>query len=336
MLLVSAALKYFAGQFKRIKYLLIHLVILLLVCSIGSCVKWSQLKLIYPVKTVSIPVQQSRSLIAFQRINIEGKINVSLHTGYRQPKIILIGDPRDLKQIKIKVSNGMLSVYLDSAYPRHGSILAKIYTQKLNTFTFNGIGKITGNNLRSGTLDLAINNPQTTTLGGTLFLGALIAAGGGTIKIANVHTPNLTLLVKDSTKVKLIGVIGIAKINVYANSLVSLYWVKTKKLKIRGQGNAQVALAGTVNHLDVELWDNAHFNGRYLRTKCAFVKTHDQAIADLNALNRQHTLATNVSNIYFYNLPSLRTDFMANDGSVLDLRDLSDPEVAEYTIYNNS
>ena len=44
--------------------------------------------------------------------------------------------------------------------------------------------------------------------------------------------------------------------------------------------------------------------------------------------------ATENSDIRFYNLPNTKADFMAANGSVLDMRNLSWPVFEEYTPYN--
>jgi hypothetical protein len=39
----------------------------------------------------------------------------------------------------------------------------------------------------------------------------------------------------------------------------------------------------------------------------------------------QHALAKGSSNIYFYDLPDMKADFMAENGSILDLREWERP-----------
>ena len=93
-------------------------------------------------------------------------------------------------------------------------------------------------------------------------------------------------------------------------------------------------MAGIVGTLDMELQGSARFNGRYLRGTDVFAKTYDHSVADICVTKTQHTLASNSSNIYFHNLPKMKADFMAFDGAVLDMRDLSAPFLQEYTQYN--
>ena len=97
---------------------------------------------------------------------------------------------------------------------------------------------------------------------------------------------------------------------------------------------AKIQLAGIVNRLEVELWGAARFKGRYLRAQRSFVKTHDKSVAEISAVNHQSTLATDASDIYYYNIPDTRADFMAFNGSVLNMREWSLYELQEFTRYN--
>ena len=115
---------------------------------------------------------------------------------------------------------------------------------------------------------------------------------------------------------------------------LSMYWIKSKMLIVRGRGAAFIQLAGVADRLDVELWGKAQFHGRYLRANNAFVKTHNQSLAEIAAVNKQHTLASDNSDIHFFNIPSMKTDFMAFNGAVLDMRDWNMPLMQEYNQYN--
>jgi hypothetical protein len=142
------------------------------------------------------------------------------------------------------------------------------------------------------------------------------------------------LNVSGKTKVKLVGMANLEYLELNDNAFISLYWIKSPTLTVRGHGKTVIQLAGMVNRLDVELWDKARFKGRYLRADRAFVKTHGRSVAEISAVKRQHTLASDKSDILFYNIPTLKTDFMAYDGAVLDMRDLRSPYIKEYDEYN--
>ncbi|MDP1614549.1 MAG: hypothetical protein Q8L68_01995, partial [Methylococcales bacterium] len=69
--------------------------------------------------------------------------------------------------------------------------------------------------------------------------------------------------------------------------------------------------------------------------KESFVKTHDHAIAEVTTLKHQHSLASDASDIYFYKVPKTKADFMAFNGSVLDMHEWAqDGRFDPYNSYN--
>lgn len=294
--------------------------------------------LAYAAKQQQLPfvaqISQTRTMVNFNRVMIEGRINVNLHTGYAKPQIILRGDPRDLANTFTEVKSNRLLIYFNKGYPCFGTVSADIRGRNLNAFTFHGAGNVTGLKLHSGFLDLFINNPGTTRLGGSIYLHKLAVRGGGTTMISGVSSRNLTLVMADRPHVQLNGMMNLSHLRLEGQGMLSLYWVKSDDLTIRAKDQAFVQLAGITNRLDVELCDKARFNGRYLRANRAFVKTRGHSVAEMSAVKHQHTLATDASDIYFYNLAQTRTDFMAYNGSVLDMRDWNLIAEQEYTRYN--
>lgn len=277
---------------------------------------------------------QNRPMLAFNQVQVSGAIDVSLHTGYKNPQIILRGDPRDLVKVITVVKDNNLLVSLDKHDPQYGAVSVEIRGHYLNSFSYEGSGTVRGPRLNSGLLDLSIKNSGPTTLSGWIVLRKLTASGGGTIHIYGARSQYMQLSITGKTKVQIAGVINLSKLDLEGDGTLSMYWIKTDFLTICGRGNSFIELAGVVNKLDVELWGTSHFNGRYLRAKRAFVRTHDKAVADLTAIKHQSTLATDASDIYFYKIPDTKADFMAYQGSVLDMRDLNLPYLRDYDRYN--
>lgn len=290
-----------------------------------------------PVSIESLPyssTKQSRPLSAFTQVDIQGQINVTLHTGYRKPQIILSGDPRDLAQVKTTISQNTLYVVLGRGFPHHGAVHADIQGQSLSRISYRGEGLLDGSRLHTGMLDVFLANQGTTKLGGSLDLRQLNVAGDGLTEISGISSPYLQINLMGNPKVQLEGVANIARLVVTGKAWFSLYWLKSDTLTIRGKQMARIQLAGAVNKLDVELWGSAHFKGRYLRAQRSFVKTHGHAVAEISSVNHQSTLATDASDIYYYNLPNTRADFMAYDGSVLDMREWDRIEIRDFDRYN--
>lgn len=308
-------------------FLLITLSLLLIACAHGP-VKNQQL--LISTKNNAL---QTRALAPFNQVMISGPINVNLHAGYARSQIILRGDPRDLSQVIATVTNGKLSVF-SKGYPQFGAVSIEIYSRNLNGLTYRGSGIITGNDLHSSLLDLDITNSNTTTLSGNIFLRRITVNGDGLTRINGIRAQNLQLSMSGNPKVELVGIINLSFLKLKGAGRLSMYWVKSSHLTVEARDKAFVQLAGISDQLHVQLWDNAHFNGRYLRANQAFIKTHDQAIAELSAVKKQHSLATDASDIYFYNLPKMKSDFMAYNGAVLDMRAWSLAAAQEYSRYN--
>lgn len=276
----------------------------------------------------------SRSLPAFTKIEVKGNVNVQLHTGYQQPRIILRGNSSDLKSLTTKVTQGTLQIIRKEKRSIPRPIQVEVRSRHLNALSYHGKGQITGTRLRSNLLDLDIENPGQTTLGGYLALRNVKIRGNGVTTLKDIRSNQLKLNLGDSANVKLIGVTNLTHLIAREQAKLSLHWVKSKCLVVRAYEKAYVQLAGVADTIDVKLYDEACFKGRYLRAKRAFVKTFGKSIAQISALSRQHTLASDFSDIQFYALPEMRADFMAFDGSVLDMRDFRSPFIEQQDRYN--
>lgn len=280
------------------------------------------------------PIKQSRQLASFSEIDIKGRVNINLHTGYKKPEVILTGDPRDLAQVKTTIAHSTLYLTVADGFPQHGAINADIRGRVLDKFVYVGAGQITGSQLHTTYLDLFLANQGTTKLGGNVGLQYLEVDGNGLTQISGVSSHNLSVRLKGNPKVQLTGFAALAKLYIDGSGWFSLYWIKSEHLTIRAKNSAKIQLAGIVNRLDVALWGSAQFKGRHLRAQRSFVKTHQRSVAEISAINHQSSLATDASDIYYFNIPNTRGDFMAFDGSVLDMREWNQWNMRDYNRYN--
>ncbi len=279
-------------------------------------------------------VKQSRAVASFNRVYVDGKIDVTFHTGSSSPHVIVTADPRDLSYVTTTVYNGSLHVTIGAGYPHFGRVKIEIYSHYLNDFEYHGAGIIKAQGLRTSLLDLLLDNQGETKLQGNIGLHQLKVMGSGYTEIRGIQSAGLLINLSGKAKVRLAGVVNISRLDLNKDSWLSLYWVKSRLLTIRARDNSKLQLAGVADKLDVELWGAAQFKGRYLRAERAFVKTHDKSVAEISAVKRQHTLARDASDIQFFNIPVMKADFMANNGAVLDMRDLNSPFIQEYNQYN--
>ncbi|MDP3704419.1 MAG: DUF2807 domain-containing protein [Legionellaceae bacterium] len=279
-------------------------------------------------------INPNQTTAAFTRVNITGTIDVNIHTDSIHPHVIFHGDPRDISHIKWSVIRNELHIEVEKKYPQYGPLHVDISSRYLVSFVYRGNGTIIGNNLHTNSLDLYLKNNGQTMLDGQLGLHRAVFAGSGHSKVQGIKSSSMQLIVLGKAHAQLSGVANITSVTMKGHSWLSLYWVRSNLLKIRLKESVCVQLAGVVNTLDAELWDNARFNGRYLRTTRGFVQTHGQSEADIAVRFAQHTLAHDTSNIYYYNLPDMKADFMAENGSVLDMREWERPFFRESTRYN--
>jgi hypothetical protein len=276
-----------------------------------------------------------RQIGPFTHVYVTGMIDVTLHTQSARPSVLLYGDPRDTAEVSWTVLDGVLRVDLGNGFPKYGPVRVDISSRYLTSFSYKGVGSVNGQHLQSNLLDLTLSNAGKTHLAGKMVVRKLNITGPGVTVLDGVYSRQLVVKLKDQAHVQLNGVANIASVNVGGEGWFSLHWVKSHLLTIRGKDAAFIQLAGMADVLDVELWGKARFNGRYLRGTRTFVKTHDNSEADIATVKRQHTLANDASNIYFYNLPDMKADFMGLNGSVLDMRDCSSLIYKEPTPYNH-
>lgn len=312
--------------------------LILLAFFLTNCASFDETATSAPIKTHSpinttghahIPISEP-----FTRVVIHGNIDVTLHTGESKSSVVLSGDTLSFPEVKTSIHNGLLRITVGKGYPHFGRIHADIRTRFLSSFDYKGNGTVIAPHLKSGRLDLAINNEGKTLIKGHIALHRLLLAGTGYTQIDGITSHASQIQVTGKTHAQLSGVIDVTSLNLAGDSSISLYWVKSNVLKIRAKDKAFVQIAGVVHTLDAVLKDKAHFNGRYLRGTHVFVKTFDHSIADICVIKTQHTLASGASNIYFHNLPKMKADFMAMNGSVLDMHEWGTPEQQEYTPYN--
>lgn len=311
-----------------------YLSLLLIAFLSTGCVQHHQQKIAQPVVHTCIATSQYKQVSTFNRVDVQGPININLHTGYKRPQIILKGDEHDLAQIQIVVTQNTLYLRTKPGYRPFGIIHADIRSQSLNSLHYVGTGTITGNRLNSNSLDLILVNPTSTRLSGNIRLRKLNVKGSGVVQINGISSPYLSVDLKGNSRVQLTGTANVGRIKLDGNAWLNLYWIKSNNLTIRGKKGAKIQLAGAVNVLDLELWGTTHFKGRFLRAQRSFVKTHGHSVAEISAVKHQSSLATDASDILYYNLPQTRADFMAFNGAVLDMRDWNNPEIKDFTLYN--
>ena len=261
----------------------------------------------------------------FHQIVVSGDMKVNLHSTSGSSYAIAKGDVTDLANIDCVISNGWLKVNVGKGYPKVDSISVDIWVHNLRTLVQRGSAQVTGHLLHSNGLTVSSLGTTFLKLDGNLGLTGLQVGGASHVEISGIETKNLNLDLRGKACVRLAGKIGISQMHVCDQSWLSLYWLNMDRLELTYGDHAFVQMAGQALVLDLEMYGNAKFAGRYLRANRAFVKTHDHAIAQISGVRSQHTLALDSSKIDFFNVPTMKTDFAAEHGEMLDLREWTMP-----------
>jgi len=318
-----------------------NLLFLLFFCVIAGCAKHQEVKKTYSVSEIGHQVTETRSLLAFDQVYIDAPVNVKLNTNKRMSQVTLTGRAPGLAMIDTRVKNQILYVtlgnkerYKGERGVHHSPVELNIDMRTIHRLTYHGKGRLVAR-INTNYMDAWIKNPGETILDGQINLHQLTVIGPGYTQIRGLKGDNLKVNLYQNPKVELTGLAALTRLDIKGDAVFSYYWLRGGRLVVRArEGSPRVQLAGIVEKLDVELWGGARFNGRYVRARETFVKTHQHAIADISTTARQHTLAMDASDVYFYNLPPFLSNFMAENGAVLDMRDWDLYLLQEYTPFN--
>lgn len=271
--------------------------------------------------TVNTALSSQRLLNYFTTIRVAGNIDIDIKTGMNQSQIIFTGDPRDIAHIHTTVVNDTLTIMPEPKYPYYGKVHADVYTQFLNGLILrNYPAHLNAINLNSPYINLDLAHSGSVVLSGKIGVNHLDVSSSGTTQIHDVQSNALYIHMKDNPTVDITGVANVRLIEAEGSGNLRLYWVDSDLLTINQRGNTHIQLAGIAKRLEAELWNKAYFNGRYLRVKVSYIKTHDLSIAHIQSLKSRAAVAYDNSTIGFFGKPPFRSDLMANNGAVLDMK----------------
>lgn len=150
-------------------------------------------------------------------------------------------------------------------------------------------------------------------------LKKLIATGNAVIKGKNIRVKHLTIRAGDYSRVTLDGMVGLDQLSIMGNAKVNIRWVNSDNLAVRGFGDARAVLAGSVQHLQMRLFDQSRFDGTYLRAHQVWAETHDSSTTKVLAIDSLRAFASGESNLYFYKAPKQVTRDARGEANILQL-----------------
>ena len=280
----------------------------------------------------------------FSAIDIIAPINVNLHTNSSRARVVIRANPHDRAKLVVAVKHDVLHVSPVERFAHHvqydttytGPITVDIYTPSLRRLAVHGNVHLTGHRLVTRLMDASfdLDTSATVNLDGQIGLHELNVTGSGSVTIQGNLKQNVMVKMSQNPRVHLTGEVRLASVEASGRGFLSVYWVKSPTTIIRLHDAVSLQLAGFTHLLNVELWNDARFNGRYLRADRSFVRTHNHSRANISTIDRQHVVALDSSDIFLDELPVMTSDFMGHDGAVIDMRDIEAPRVRENTLYN--
>lgn len=287
-----------------------------------------------PAPRMPVKVSVSQRTSEFTKVRVVGKIDVYLHTGVKYNKIVFHGESDDVAHTARTVNNGELYIEVGKGYPKYDRLKVDIYMHYFTAFAFRGSGNIYAKGVAAKCIDLDIDNNQNTLFDGSFGVSRAKFANIGYTKIRGMRGCVTNLILTENAKVKLIGYSNVANISVSDRAELKLFGVKSKTLRAQLRGHARAEISGLAENFHAKTWDKSCLNSRHLMSQNSFVKTYNFSEAYIAVVKNQHTLASDKSNIYYYFLPETKTDFMAREGSVLDMREWDRPFIKSHTKYN--
>jgi len=258
----------------------------------------------------------------FHGVLFKGEIaDVRLHPTRGLSYVVAHGASDDLANLTMIEHADKLHMIMDRGYPKQGPITIDVYINDYRGITQRGHIPITGHGIYSRALVLSTNGDAKIDLSGNINLANIHARGQTHIEMTGVNSKRSKIELFDKSYAKLTGMLGVCDLNIHQQSCLIMHWVNATTLKFVLGDNAYVQLAGHVNLLDAELFEKSKLAARFLRSERTFVKTHDEAVAEISTVRAQHTYALDRSHIDYFNVPLYKTDMMVESGSVLDLRE---------------
>lgn len=232
------------------------------------------------------------------QVIVKGDIPVELVQNNSDPIISFRGKDSELDKIEITRQDSIIQV-IDKLPNKRSSVVVVVNTMNANKFAYSGDATIRAN--VKCPIEMQLQTDKLITIVGKINVSKLTMKGSGKIRFNRIESDDLSIDTTDAVSAILEGKVKLTELAMSDCAWIKVYWNDSSYLKFRGKDKVFADIAGKVNTLDVNINEGAHFNGRFLRAKVAYVKAADVARADINAEDISHLVATGKSNIYTHN-----------------------------------
>ena len=314
---------------KRYGWVVIGMLTLgLTACSSGGWKTWNWNWWSKPVVKEAPPPRvmttRQQKLTPFTEFEADGWFDIDLIQDTKHYSVSIQGYNDIIEHVQPVVKDGVLHLHMDRPYGKaeEQQIHVIIRMPTLRHIRYSGDATLRAEKLETGYLDVDMRRGGDLRLGGRVALHDVRIAGAARLHISDVNSNDLHLFLGGNAQLELDGNIRVTEIVAADDSSLRLNWVDAPMLRATITQHAKVTLAGRVGLLQANVFHEATLDAKYLRADRAFVKTYHNGLAEINTIKSRSTLARHESNIYYYSDSDFEGDFMANDGTVMDMQQM--------------
>lgn len=164
---------------------------------------------------------------------------------------------------------------------------------------------------------LYVKNVRQTKINNQVDLRYLKDEGAGLFYAKRLRCEKLTIEKNGSAKVVLRGDMPVTYVGQTGAGEIDLYWMKISRATIEAAGTSVTKLAGLINHLVVNLSEQARLQAQFLRAKSVHVTTSDQSIAWVYPITSLYAQTFGTSKIKYFRKPIYLYQHNAGAGIIL-------------------
>lgn len=295
----------------------------------------------------------------FDSINVSGNFKVQIIGHQASNSVEIVGPNGGVRQVIVSTRNHTLYLQQNPEYKGGlSNVIVRIGIRSLHHITASGYACITGRNITSRHLVIDSCSTGIILLDGNINLTEVNQDGPGSIIVLGAYTRDLTINVHGNGIVNVAGRVGIHCINNFGggcvniigamsddltieaggqsstviagfanvrrviasgDSRVYLYWVCSRDIRVVARDRARVGLAGYANNLTVDVCNTARFEGKCLRAQSAYVRTYDDARANISAEKKIFANARWNSSVYYFGSPSKISRFYSENATIIPM-----------------
>lgn len=183
----------------------------------------------------------------------------------------------------------------------------------------NGSGDVTIFDAKSNSLDISTSGCGSVNVSGHLGMHSIFHRGTGNVNVIGITGGRLSIDADGSGKIGIYGCYDLCRVIARGAVCVYTYCVSGGNLSAFATGRSHIGVAGNVSSANIEVNSGAHFEGRYLHAREAFVRLYGRAHVNLGASEKVFATVNGGSSLYFYGSPNSMTKFVRDNGVILSI-----------------